>query len=190
MIPSDLIHLNQYLDWKYNPNDNRGFTLKAARLFNSAKSKGQFVRISKFLTRRKKKSIDIDWVEDQPFIDWDFSVQKKITVPIDRIHGWQNKKKGFDDDFYPINSSVKFRWIRIASDILQGRPFPPVMLMQTGDNYIVRYDHFYISVAHALKQKYLEAHAMRIEESIPIFIENASFGSNYLPDTSQNECLY
>ncbi len=73
------------------------------------------------------------------------------SVPIKQIKGSVNRSEDFDCDFYPLHDGSEWRWVRIASMMLQGTPLPPVDLIQVGYNYYVMDGHHRVSVAHMLK---------------------------------------
>jgi hypothetical protein len=79
------------------------------------------------------------------------------AIPINLIRGSVNRSDDFDRDFYPMNDRHSWRWIRIASMMLQGTPLPPVELAQVGQEYFVIDGHHRISVAKMLKYQAIDA---------------------------------
>jgi hypothetical protein len=83
------------------------------------------------------------------------------TVAIDAIVGSESRAGDFDCAFAPLVEHTRDRWLSVARARIQGRPLPPVQLIQTIDGYYVRDGHHRISVARALGEEYIEAEVVR-----------------------------
>lgn len=79
------------------------------------------------------------------------------NIALDQIIGSEGRSRDFDDQFWPLTSHSRERWLRIAVAIGISEPLPPVQLVQTADGYIVRDGHHRISVARAFGQGVIEA---------------------------------
>ena len=79
------------------------------------------------------------------------------TVPISQIRGSEGRSRYFDRDFNPLYDQARGRWLSIVRARQQGKPLPPVALVQVGDAYFVQDGHHRISVARALGQLDVEA---------------------------------
>lgn len=79
------------------------------------------------------------------------------AVALDQIHGSVDGAATFDRDFYPLSDRTRNRWVRVATAILQGKPLPPVELIQVGERYFVMDGHHRISVARVLKYTHIDA---------------------------------
>ena len=80
-----------------------------------------------------------------------------VNVPLGKIVGSEGRVKDFDHDFHPLADHNDQRWISVAAARRQGKPLPPVDLIQVGDEYYVRDGHHRISVAKASGQTEIEA---------------------------------
>jgi len=79
------------------------------------------------------------------------------TVPIERIRGSESRSADFDCDFNPLKSHSEKRWLRVARAWQEGKPLPPIKLIQVGDIYFVRDGHHRVSVARTLGVRSIEA---------------------------------
>lgn len=79
------------------------------------------------------------------------------AVAIDAIVGSEGRASDFDRAFAPLGDHTRDRWLSVARARIQGRPLPPVQLIQTADGYYVRDGHHRISVARALGEEFVEA---------------------------------
>jgi hypothetical protein len=79
------------------------------------------------------------------------------TVPIQQIRGSENRTQDFDAAFHPRRRHHEFRWIGVATALLQGEMLPPVELIQVGETYFVRDGHHRVSAARALGQLAIDA---------------------------------
>ncbi len=79
------------------------------------------------------------------------------VVPINDIVGSENRSADFDPEFRPLEDNNQERWVRIAAAIVEGQTLPPVDLIRVNGRYFVRDGHHRISVARAMRQKYIDA---------------------------------
>jgi hypothetical protein len=82
-------------------------------------------------------------------------------VPLAHIRGSINRANDFDCDFYPLDESLRNRWVRVASMMLLGTALPPVELVQVGEVYYVEDGHHRISVARMLGYSAIDAVILR-----------------------------
>ncbi len=79
------------------------------------------------------------------------------VVPIDDIVGSENRSADFDPEFRPLEDHNQERWLRIATAMVEGETLPPVDLIRVNGVYFVRDGHHRISVARAMRQRYIDA---------------------------------
>jgi hypothetical protein len=79
------------------------------------------------------------------------------TVCIHHIQGTESRNTDFDNDFNPLTSDNRDRWIDIASARLQDEGLPAIDLIKVGNTYYVRDGHHRISVARAMGADYIDA---------------------------------
>jgi hypothetical protein len=80
------------------------------------------------------------------------------TVAIRQIRGSEGRCGDFDQDFNPLKSHNKNRWISVASAWQQGIYLPAVDLIKVGEVFIVRDGHHRISVARFMGTDFIDAH--------------------------------
>ena len=78
-------------------------------------------------------------------------------VPIHLIQGSEGRSDDFDQQFRPLRTHNKDRWINIAVARFQGVQLPAVELVQVGCQFFVRDGHHRISVAHLMGQTTIDA---------------------------------
>jgi hypothetical protein len=93
------------------------------------------------------------------------------TIPISQIRGSEGRSRYFDCDFNPLCDQARWRWLNIAKARQQGKPLPPVALVQVGDVYFVQDGHHRISVARALGQRDVEARVTIWQVNGPLPLE-------------------
>lgn len=81
-------------------------------------------------------------------------------VPIARIVGTDNRAQDFDCGFAPLREYGCERWLDVAVARAQGRPLPPVELVQVGGEYYVVDGHHRISVAVAYGEDTIDAYVV------------------------------
>ncbi len=79
------------------------------------------------------------------------------VVPVEDIVGSENRSADFDLEFRPLEDNNQQRWVHIAAAIVEGETLPPVDLIRVNGLYFVRDGHHRISVARAMRQKYIDA---------------------------------
>lgn len=80
------------------------------------------------------------------------------SVCIDQIKGSEGRCGDFDQDFNPLKSHNRDRWIGVASAFQQSIRLPAVELIKIGDVYVVRDGHHRISVAKFRGCDFIDAH--------------------------------
>ncbi|HEX6386942.1 MAG TPA: hypothetical protein VF177_19950 [Anaerolineae bacterium] len=78
-------------------------------------------------------------------------------VPIQQIRGSEGRSHDFSNDFRPLQSRTRQRWVNVAAARQQGLELPPVELVQVGNVYYVRDGHHRISVASARGETAVDA---------------------------------
>ena len=83
--------------------------------------------------------------------------KKIVNVPLDKIVGSEGRATDFDKQFRPLVNHLRDRWVGMVVAHGRGKTFPPVELIQFGDEYYVRDGHHRISVAKMFGQATIEA---------------------------------
>jgi hypothetical protein len=125
-------------------------TRRALQLFERALKTGLMRKLSALLGRSRLRNL----TETQYDNSHDVGLQ---TIPIERIQGSVSRTNDFDRDFHPTQEHTKYRWVNIAAAMQNGETLPPVELIQVDDTYYVVDGHHRVSVAHAMKQAYIDA---------------------------------
>lgn len=135
---------------------------RLVRLYWDETWKGQWTRLLDFLLRRKPDLEPLRSTNtDNVGLVRTYAGLKE--VPIEAIHGTEERAPAFDRHFRPIGNRPLQRWVSIAEARLRGATMPPVQLTEKNGRYYVRDGHHRISVAHALGEAYIEAEVVRIQ---------------------------
>ena len=78
-------------------------------------------------------------------------------IPVDAIVGTVDPTTDFDADFRPASNRVAARWQRVARAHREGRPLPPIAVIEQPDGYYVLDGRHRVSVARELGGDYLDA---------------------------------
>lgn len=78
-------------------------------------------------------------------------------VPLDAIVGTVDATADFDARFRPATDRVAPRWERVARAYREGRPLPPISVLERPDGYYVLDGRHRVSVARALGQIEIDA---------------------------------
>ncbi len=124
--------------------------------------KGQWTRFVDFLLHRKP-SLEPLHAGDAEGTGHARAYVGVKEVPLEAIHGTEERAPAFDRHFRPIGQRPRDRWLNIAEARLRGASMPPVQLTEKDGRYYVRDGHHRISVAHALGEAYIEAEVVRIQ---------------------------
>jgi hypothetical protein len=89
------------------------------------------------------------------------------SVALDSIVGTVDRSRDFDRRFRPTSGRVRARWERIAAAQNRGEPLPPISVYRVGDLHFVRDGHHRVSVAHALKLKFIDAYVTEVRTRLP-----------------------
>jgi hypothetical protein len=128
-------------------------------LYFGARARGRLGRVWSMLTGKSRGLIDLAAVEANVRVDARYEAGLKAVL-IEKIKGSQGRTDDFDRDFRPLQEHSRGRWLSIAAAWRQGKPLPPVDLIQVGDIYFVRDGHHRISVARTVGQKAIDANVI------------------------------
>jgi hypothetical protein len=84
-------------------------------------------------------------------------------IPLDAIIGSVDKVRDFDRRFRPTSDKSRARWERIARASRVGEEIPPIDVYKLGDYYFVRDGHHRVSVARALRLRFIEAEVTEVQ---------------------------
>ena len=90
-----------------------------------------------------------------PALHW--QPARRRTIPLAAIVGTVETTADFDASFRPASERVAGRWLSIARAHHDGRPLPPIKVIQLPDGYYVLDGRHRVSVAHALGHAEIEA---------------------------------
>ena len=134
-------------------------------LFQKASRQGWMRRAWAAITRHPHCLLTLSSLGSRPYAQ---HYGGRQTVEIGKIIGSENRIGDFDDQFHPLRSQSKDRWMSVAGAQIQDVPLPPVDLIQVGDRYFVRDGHHRISVARTLGQHFVEAEVTVYQMSGPL----------------------
>ena len=134
-----------------DPLQNRKAALTA---FNRARKQGSRRALLARLTRRSTR-LEHYGAKNQP--SYQQAALGIQTVALDEVIGSEGRSHDFDAQFWPLKEYSRDRWISIAMAMADGKPLPPVQLVQTAAGYVVRDGHHRLSVARALGRAVIEA---------------------------------
>ena len=134
-------------------------------LFQKASRQGWMRRAWAAITRHPHCLLTLSSLGSRPYAQ---HYGGRQTVEIGKIIGSENRIGDFDDQFHPLRSQSKDRWMSVAGARIQDVPLPPVDLIQVGDRYFVRDGHHRISVARTLGQHFVEAEVTVYQMSGPL----------------------
>ncbi len=77
-------------------------------------------------------------------------------IPIDQIIGTMNRHSDFDNQFRPLKSHLRDRWINVYLALENGG-WTPIAVHKVGDDYYVEDGHHRVSVARSLGNKFIQA---------------------------------
>lgn len=137
------------------------FNPYAIELFESAQGVARR-RALLALARRQSRQLP---VLDEPFATAHAAQNSQRSVLLSQIKGSVNRTGDFDRDFYPLQNSLRNRWARVASLMLDGAALPPIELIQVGDSYYVVDGHHRISVSRMLGLTSIDAVIVRVYEA-------------------------
>jgi hypothetical protein len=89
------------------------------------------------------------------------------VISVDSIVGSVDRTRDFDRRFRPTSARPRERWERIASAARRGEAMPPISVYRVGDLHFVRDGHHRVSVARALRQRFIEADVTEVRTRIP-----------------------
>lgn len=89
------------------------------------------------------------------------------VIPLASIVGSVDRTRDFDRKFRPTSLRVRTRWQRIAAAQRRGEAMPPIDVYRVGDLHFVRDGHHRVSVAHALRERAIEAYVTEVRTRLP-----------------------
>lgn len=101
-------------------------------------------------------------------------------VAIDKIVGSTNRYRDFDRAFFPRQTFTRHRWVSIDKAHYEDVILPPVELIKIGESYFVSDGNHRVSVARIRGQKFIDAHVIEIETTVPgddVLVKKASIQS-------------
>jgi hypothetical protein len=105
--------------------------------FNKAQFRGRIGKIWAIITSRSNHLLDVETISRGKNIR-NCRFVGTYTVRIDQIKGSEGRCQDFDQNFNPLKSHNRDRWISIAKVCQQRICLPAVDLIKIGDVYIVR----------------------------------------------------
>ena len=124
--------------------------------FSQANFRGRIGRIMALLTGRSNHLLDVESISQGKNVR-SSHYKGTHTVRIDEIKGSENSAKDFDQNFNPLKSHNRGRWISISSAWQRGTTLPAVELIKIQDVFIVRDGHHRISVARHMGCEAMDA---------------------------------
>jgi hypothetical protein len=92
-------------------------------------------------------------------------------VPLHQIIGSVGRYQDFDAAFAPRQTRTMGRWMSVDVARLQEIDLPPVELYKIGEVYFVKDGNHRISVAHEIKQFFIDAEVIEIDVNVPVTAE-------------------
>jgi hypothetical protein len=114
--------------------------------FRQAKFRGFISKVWATITGQSHKLLDVKIITQGKSVR-NRRYAGSQTVSISQIKGSEGRCQDFDQDFNPLKSHNKNRWISVANAWERGTYLPAVDLIKIGDVYVVRDGHHRISVA-------------------------------------------
>ena len=148
-----------YAETTFNQFPQRNITVQeqasmmAEKLFAQVQQRSLFSIIKSFFNRAEEKLAQLELGHAS------LNHIGRQMVSIEQICGsaGNGRCQDFDNDFRPLNSNTKNRWISIATARRLGKRLPPVQLVQVGDQYFIEDGHHRVSVATAFGDSMIEA---------------------------------
>jgi uncharacterized ParB-like nuclease family protein len=125
-------------------------------LYAEARIRGRVQRLLALFKRQSRRLLVLSDIDAAYEITNRYNIGIQ-TIPIRQIRGSENRANDFDANFCPLSDRTVYRWTSIAEAQLQGKPMPPIEVIQVGDIYFVRDGHHRISVARTMGQQEIEA---------------------------------
>ena len=125
--------------------------------FRQAKLRGNIKQIFAAFTGHSNHLLDVGAIKQGKSVR-SCRYAGSQTVSIQQIKGSEGRSQDFDQDFNPLKSHNKNRWIGIARAWECGSYLPAVDLIKIGDVFIVRDGHHRISVAKFMGSDFIDAH--------------------------------
>jgi hypothetical protein len=132
-------------------------TLGARADFQRARRGYLAARAGRLLTARRLSRTRPRDLGDVAALFWHSA--RLRPIPLDQIVGTVDPTPDFDADFRPAADRVSSRWESIARAHRDGRPLPPIAVIQRPDGYYVLDGRHRVSVARALGHTSIDAWA-------------------------------
>lgn len=117
------------------------------------------------LRRQPNELLPFDWVKHlAPEGEHQLGLQ---TIAVDQIIGSVDRYREFDRHYLPKEKHLDERWIGVRSAQLAGKELPPIQVYKVGDLYFVKDGNHRVSVARRQGQKYIDAHVIELNVSVP-----------------------
>ena len=127
----------------------------AENLFQQAIKKGQWTKVVSFFRRRANQLWQLHPAQPTEQV----RAAQREQVRLEQIVGSTNGRiHDFDNNFLPLQSHNKARWVGVATAVRLGKQLPPIELVQVDNVYFVVDGHHRLSVAQAMGQTEIEAH--------------------------------
>lgn len=122
--------------------------------FRRARRSSQLARAVRRLTTRPDRERPRD-LDDLATLSW--GARRLRPIPLDAIVGTVDATRDFDASFRPATNRIAPRWERVARAYREGRPLPPISVLERPDGYYVIDGRHRVSVARALGQTDIDA---------------------------------
>jgi uncharacterized membrane protein YgaE (UPF0421/DUF939 family) len=89
-------------------------------------------------------------------------------ISLAHIRGSESRSMDFDVSFLPRRRHLRRGWVRLYTEMEEGRPVPPIDVYQVGDAYFVKDGHDRVSVARRLGRERMQAHVIEVTTRAPV----------------------
>jgi hypothetical protein len=118
-------------------------------------------RVRRWLTARRPSRTRPRHLDDAAALPW--RAERLRVIPLESIVGTVDATGDFDAGFKPATERVSSRWQSVARAHHEGRPLPPIAVIERPDGYYVLDGRHRVSVARALDHPDINAWARRAE---------------------------
>ena len=94
--------------------------------------------------------------------------QVRREIPLDAIVGSVGRCAEFTRSFHPLKDSAHQRWNSVRHALANGRPLPPIEVLQIGDAYFVIDGHHRVSAAREQGMTSIDAQVLVLETRVPL----------------------
>ena len=89
-------------------------------------------------------------------------------ISLAHVRGSECRSMDFDVSFLPRRRYLRRRWVRLYTEMEEGRPVPPIDVYQVGEAYFVKHGHDRVSVARRLGRQRIQAHVIEVSTRAPV----------------------